>query len=98
MEYNPFLKPWHNSQPNKTAGKGYIERPGEIENIIWQTRSAEPTPYENELADALIVAFDTGIEELAPLVDHLNAKGVYGPDGTPWTVEIFEREIARLGV
>ena len=98
MEYNQFLKPWHHSQPNQIAGKGYIEHPGEIENIVWQTRSAEPTLYENELADALINAFDTGIEELGPLVEHLNSNGVYAPDGTPWTIDSFEREIARLGV
>lgn len=71
MDYNQFLKPWRNAQPNKTAGQGYIERPHAVENIIWQTLTTETTLYENELADALIRGFDSSTEEIAPLVDYL---------------------------
>ncbi len=97
MEYNEYLKPWLNPRPNKRAGKGYIEHPDKIENIVWQTRSAVPTSYENKLADILIEAFDTGIEDLEPLVNYLVSKDFYSPDGIPWTIETFKREMARLG-
>ena len=40
MDYNPHLQPWKRSEPNKEAGKGSIEIPDEIENIVHQTRSA----------------------------------------------------------
>jgi hypothetical protein len=97
MDYNPFLRPWRRPEPNKTAGKGTIETPGEAQNIVWQTRSAAPTAYESDLADALVACFEEGVEELEPLVARLNARGVHAPDGSPWTVASFEREIARLG-
>lgn len=98
MDYNPHLKPWRKPQPNNAAGKGVIERPGQAENVVWQTRPAPPTDYEQALADALVASFEEGVEELAPLVDLLNARGVRAPDGRPWTVESFEREIERLAL
>jgi hypothetical protein len=97
MDYNPYLKPWRRPQPNEMAGKGAIERPGQVENLRWQTRMAKPTEYENQLGDALVACFSEGIVELSPLVSRLNAMGVVGPDGQAWTVESFEREMARLG-
>lgn len=97
MDFNPFLKPWIKPQPNRAGGKGTIERPGQVENIVWQTRAAPPTEYENALGDALVSCFDEGVAELGPLVARLNAMGVFGPDGRPWTEESFEREMARLG-
>ena len=97
MDYNPHLKPWRRSQPNDEAGKGYVETPGSEENIVWQTRAAPPSAYEDALADALIACFEAGIDELQPLVEALNQQGVQAPDGAPWTVASFEIEMARLG-
>jgi hypothetical protein len=97
MDHNPFLKPWRRPQPNQEGGKGFIERPGQTGNIVWQTRPAPPGGYENLLADSLISCFEEGIEELEPLVARLNEKGVRAPDGSPWTVESFGQEMKRLG-
>lgn len=97
MDHNPFLKPWHRARPNQVAGKGRVETPETAENIVWQTRAAPPSAYENELADALVACFESGIEDLAPLVARLNEMGVVAPDGEAWTQESFEREMARLG-
>jgi len=96
-DYNPKLKPWQKPAPNKVAGEGQIEKPDQVENIVWQTRAAPPTDYENQLGDALVAAFDGGIEDIEPLVTKLNELGVRAPDGRNWTVESFEAEMARLG-
>ncbi|MBZ0216395.1 MAG: hypothetical protein K8F25_07580 [Fimbriimonadaceae bacterium] len=97
MDYNPRLKPWSKPAPNKVAGKGVIENPDTVENIVWQTRHAPPSDYENQLGDALVAAFDQGVEDLEPLVAKLNEFGTLAPDGQPWTVATFEAEMARLG-
>lgn len=97
LDYNPMLKPWIRPQPTEDGGKGQIERPGEVVNIVWQTRSASPTEYENQLGDALVACFAGGVTEIGPLVAGLNTMGVLAPNGLPWTEESFEREMARLG-
>ena len=97
MDYNPKLKPWNKPEPNKVAGKGVIENPDQVENIVWQTRSASPSDYENQLGDALVAAFDQGIEDLEPLVTKLNDLGTRAPDGQLWSVASFEAEMTRLG-
>jgi hypothetical protein len=97
MDHNPLLKPWIRPKPEDGAGKGSIERADAVVNLVWQTRAAAPTEYENRLGDALVECFGAGIEELAALVRRLNAMGVLAPDGRPWTEEGFEREMARLG-
>ena len=61
-----------------------------------QIQDRAPTDYENLLADAIEAAFAAGVWELDALVARLNAEGVRMADGTPWTVESFEAEIARL--
>lgn len=97
MTHNPLLKPWIRPRPDDAAGKGSIERPDAVVNIVWQTRAAPPSEYENRLGDALVECFAAGIEELGALVARLNELGVQAPDGTPWTAASFEREMARLG-
>ena len=97
MDHNPLLKPWSRPKPEDAAGKGWIERPNEVVNLIWQTRPASPSEYENKLGDALVACFGAGIEEVGALVARLNEMGVMAPDGTPWTTASFEREMARLG-
>jgi hypothetical protein len=62
-----------------------------------QARSAEPTPFEDLLGDAIERAYAQGIHELEPLVGYLNQCGPVAPNGTPWTPEVFRAEMARLG-
>ncbi len=97
MNFNPFLKPWEAAEPNNTAGKGVIEIPGQVSNIIWQTRATEPSTYENALGDALEKAFEAGASSLDEVVQNLNAQAFRNADGSAWTVEAFRAEIARLG-
>ena len=92
MEFNP-----HRTPACGERREARIEQPGEFPNIVWQTRSAPPTDFENRLGDALVACFEEGIDELGPLVARLNEMGVHAPDGTPWTVDAFEREMESLG-
>lgn len=96
-DHNPLLKPWLLPRPNEAGGKGWIERPGEVVNLEWQTRAAPPSQYETQLGDALVACFGGGIADLDGLVARLNEMGVRSPDGTQWTAASFEREMARLG-
>jgi len=91
--FNPFLKPWQAPQPNNVAGKGAIEQPGQVANIVWQTRPAEPTQYENDLGDALEKVFDSGATELEDVAAGLNRIGFRTPDGAAWTAERFAAEM-----
>ncbi len=97
MDFNPYLKPWVAPSPEAAAGKGSIENPADAENIVWQTRAAPPTAYENRLADALERVFDESVEDLETLVERLNELGLRTSDGRPWTPERFEAEMAILG-
>lgn len=87
MNFNPFLKPWQAPQPNNVAGKGVIEQPGKMENMIWQTRKAEPTQYENDFGDALEQVFEGGATQLDEVVEGLNRIGFRTSEGTPWSAE-----------
>lgn len=97
MNFNPYLKPWEAAQPNNVAGKGVVEIPGKVDNIVWQTRASIPTDYENALGDALEKAFEGGASSLEAIVSSLNAQAFRNADGSAWTVESFGAEIARLG-
>ena len=65
--------------------------------VIHQTREREPTEYENLLADAIEAAYAQGVDDLGPLVEHLNRNCVPSPGGKPWTPALFESEMKRLG-
>lgn len=67
-----------------------IERADEVENVVWQTRTAEPTDYENRLGDALEQVFASGAEDLSAVVRGLNDLGLLTPEGKPWTEEAFK--------
>ncbi|WP_395703459.1 recombinase-like helix-turn-helix domain-containing protein [Aquabacterium sp.] len=97
LDHNPGLQPWKAPAPNNVAGKGQIEEPGQAKNIVWQTRAAAPTAYENALGDALEAVFGAGALTLDEVVAGLNANGFRRPDGSPWTAPAFEAEMARLG-
>lgn len=96
-DFNPLLAPWTTPAPNNVAGKGSIEVPGQMPNLIWQTRAAAPTAYENALADALEKVFEGGATRLDEVVDGLNAMGLRTSDGLSWTPDRYEAELARLG-
>jgi hypothetical protein len=34
LDHNPELKPWQSPAPNNVAGKGQIEEPGQMKNIV----------------------------------------------------------------
>lgn len=95
-EYNLSLKPWRGNQPSKGSAET-IETAANRVNIVWQSRAAAPTDYENALGDALENLFRNGVTELSEIVAGLNASGMHGPDGRYWTEESFQAEMARLG-
>jgi hypothetical protein len=97
MDHNPHLKSWEVPTPNKVAGKGSVEVPADIENIVWQTRAAPPSAYEIVLGDAIETAFGEGHYDIEHLVNRINDLGVLSPEGTPWTEDRFKAEMARLG-
>ncbi len=97
MNFNPHLKPWQAAQPNNVAGKGQIDVPGQVPNIVWQTRATAPTDYENALGDALERAFEGGAETVEQVVASLNQQTVRAADGRSWSAASFEAEMARLG-
>jgi hypothetical protein len=97
MSFNPYLKPWQAAQPNNVAGKGQIEVPGQVPNIVWQNRAAAPTDYENALGDALEKVFADGAETSEQVVAGLNAMAFRTTAGDAWTTAAFEAEMARLG-
>ncbi len=59
-------------------------------------RKREPTPYENQLADAMEQAFAAGAWELDALVAHLNTTGIHDSRKQPWTAESFQAELKAL--
>ena len=97
MDYNPKLK--HRQLPgaNKAAGKGNIEHPGQVKNIVHQTRATSPTDYENELGQALEKIFSDDVIELENIISRLNEMGVQTHSGDAWTEESFRSEMKRLG-
>jgi hypothetical protein len=82
MDFNRYLRP---TARTGEAAKGSIEKVDPTQNLIWQTRAAPPTEYENRLGDLLEQVFASGIDELAALVAKLNELGSRAPDGTAWT-------------
>ena len=97
-QFNPDLAPWEPISPNNVAGKGRVERPGQVANLVWQTRAAEPTPYENQLGDSLEAAFLGGAKTPADIVAVLNVRGPRNPaGGDVWTEDAFLAEMRRLG-
>jgi hypothetical protein len=97
LDHNAHLRPWQTPAPNNVAGKGKIEVPGHMSNIVWQNRAAAPTQFENALGDALEAAFDGGAETAEQVVAAFNAAAFRRPDGHAWTVTNFEADLALLG-
>ena len=62
-----------------------------------QSRDREPVDWQNLLGDAIERAFAAGVHDLSGLVERLNDAQVPAPNGQPWTAELYEREMKRLG-
>ena len=62
-----------------------------------QARDREPDDYQNLLGDAIERAYAAGIHDLPKLVASLNEAAVPAPNGRLWSVELFQREMKRLG-
>lgn len=73
----------------RTAREPYLEP--------HQTHPDPNTPYEAKLAGSLTEIFTGGATTLPEVVDGLNALGLHGPDGGPWTEGTFGAEMRRLG-
>ena len=62
-----------------------------------QTRTHEPTAWQQELANAIESIFAKGARELDELIAGLNASRVRPPDGATWTEQNFTALIHELG-
>ncbi len=84
---------------NSGAGGGDHPRlpPNGLYLNPWHSRSAEPTPWENALGDALEELFRDGIHDLPGIVAGLNGKGLRTAEGAEWTGETFAATMKRLG-
>ena len=97
MDHNPYLNPWQKPEPNQEAGKGKIEVPDELVNLVHQTRATPPSDYENQLGEAREQIFGEDVAELKDIVTRLNEIGVQAPYGAAWTEDTFCSEMKRLG-
>lgn len=62
-----------------------------------QTRTHEPTQWQQELANAIESVFSKGARELDEVVAGLNGTRVRPPNGTDWTPENFTALMRELG-
>lgn len=88
-EFNSALPEQHLIVPPKEGGNGVIHHPGQYENLIWQSRSRVPEPWESTLIDHLEQLFADGALTLDELVSGLNARKFYDKEGVPWNTASF---------
>lgn len=62
-----------------------------------QTRTHEPTQWQQELANAIESVFVKGARELDEVVAGLNGTRVRPPNGADWTPENFTTLMRELG-
>jgi hypothetical protein len=96
-DFNPYLEAYRNAQPNKAGGGGQIFAGADRDLIVWQTRPAVPSEYEQSLADALEQVFSEKIYDLPQVVAALNREGIRTPAGEAWTERNFEQTFQQLG-
>jgi hypothetical protein len=65
--------------------------------VVHQSRTQEPTEYENLLAEGIERSYAAGIHDLEGLAANLQALCVPAPAGQTWTAELFAAEMKRLG-
>ena len=90
LDFNPALPESRQFTPPAEGGNGNIHKPGEYQNIIWQTRSRVPENWELLLITALEELFEQGVETLPELVNGLNAIRMYDQQGAPWSDDRFQ--------
>ncbi len=61
-----------------------------------QLQDAEPTAFENSLADAIEMAYAAGIHELPELVRFINERGVHDAEERSWTEDSFRKTLSDL--
>lgn len=96
-DFNRYIAPYRNPQPNQSAGAGQIFEGAARELIVWQTRPAVPTDYEEMLASALEQIFSQRTYELPDIVAALNRDGIRTPGGEAWTEANFQSTFRELG-
>lgn len=62
-----------------------------------QTRTHEPTQWQQELANAIESVFAKGARELDEVIAGLNGTRVRPPTGADWTPENFTALMRELG-
>jgi hypothetical protein len=62
-----------------------------------QSRTHEPTTWQQDLANAIEGVFARGARELDELVAGLNASRVRPPNGGDWTADNFTAVMRELG-
>lgn len=62
-----------------------------------QSRTQEPTAWQQELANAIESVFAKGARELGEVVAGLNGTRVRPPNGADWTQENFTAVMHELG-
>ena len=71
------------------AGTASAESPGVLgAPPAGETRRGLLYPRQNQ---------HRGVQDLSGLVARLNEAGVPAPNGQPWTAELFQKEMKRLG-
>jgi hypothetical protein len=96
-DFNPYLEAYQNLSPNKVAGLGQIFAGADRDLIVWQTRPAVPSEYEQTLADTLEQIFSQRTYELPEVVAALNREGIRTPAGEVWTERNFQQTFQQLG-
>jgi hypothetical protein len=96
-DFNPYLEAYRNARPNKVGGGGQIFAGADRDLIVWQTRPAVPSEYEQTLTDALEQIFSEKIYDLPEVVAALNREGIRTPAGEAWTERNFEQTFQQLG-
>lgn len=88
-DINPWLPDSQQITPAKEGGHGFIHKPGEYNNVIWQHRSRLPDSFETSLIATLEEIFAQGTEALSDVIQALNTRRVFNRDGQPWNEANF---------
>lgn len=96
-EFNEKLAKWINATPSSEAGINNIQIPGQVDHLVWQTRSRAASQYELDLVQHLIQAFNNDVYELDVLTKVLNQQGFRTMAGEVCSIESFSKEMQRLG-
>ena len=88
-DFNPWLPDTQQIKPSREGGNGQIHKPGQFQNVIWQTRTRVPDGFEAALVAALEDIFDQGANELEEVVSALNQRCLFDRNGCPWNETSF---------